>query len=975
VNKYRLPRGGRIDRTRAIRFSFDGQMFAAHPGDTLASALLANGQHLMGRSLKYHRPRGAIAAGAEEPNALVTIGTGARRTPNLRATQVEPYDGLQAFSQNRWPSLRADLGAVVGLAAPMLGAGFYYKTFMQPAGAWHRLYEPTIRRAAGLGRAPREPDPDLYTHRYAFCDVLVVGAGAAGLAAARAAAERGATVVLADEQMEAGGGLLQEAEACIDGARAAAWRDATCAAIAAHPQVRLLLRTTAFGYFLQNYVGLVERLTDHVAEKPDRMARERLWKLRARQVVLATGAIERPLVFAGNDRPGIMLAGAARAYINRWAVRLGTRAVLATADDSAYALVPELEAAGIEIAAIADLRASAGCATDRLPVRFGTEVVGTSGGLRVSGADLAPRGGGPRARIACDLLLMSGGWTPSLHLFAQSRGAIVYDAERGAFLAGTPSQDLICAGACRGLAGLQACADDGAAAGALAAARALGRPEPAQTTVSVTPAHGADAPPPGGRPRFAFVDFQNDVTQGDIVQAVREGFRSIEHVKRYTTTGMATDQGKTSSMNALAIAASTLGRPLPRVGLTTFRMPYTPVTFGALAGHQRGALFEPVRRTPMHARAEALGAVFEPVGQWLRAHHFPRAGETEEQAVARECRAVRGEAGMFDASTLGKIEVAGPDAATFLDRMYAHDLARLAPGRCRYAIMLNEAGFVMDDGVVGRLAEDRFHVTTTTSGIAAVRAQMEDFLQTEFTDLRAWLTDVTEQWAVVAVQGPRAREIVAPLVEGVDLSAFPHMSVAEPRICGVPGRLFRVSFTGELGYELNVPASEGEALWDAVYRSGAVPYGTEAMHVLRAEKGYIVIGHETDGTVTPDDLGLGSAIGRRKVDFIGARSLLLADLVAPGRMQLVGLLPEDGVSLPEEGSQLLLASGDRTAAGYVTSAYRSATLGRPFALALLAGGRARIATRVFFTVAAGPALPARVVPPVFYDPAGARLHG
>ncbi len=969
---FRLHNGGLIDRGRTWRFSFDGRSYGGHPGDTLASALLANGVHLMGRSFKYHRPRGPIASGAEEPNALVATGAGDRHTPNLRATQVELHDGLVARSQNRWPSLAFDAGSAANLLAPMLGAGFYYKTFMGPGDAWHRLYEPAIRRAAGLGTVPAGADPDIYTQLYAHCDVLVVGAGAAGLAAALAASASGARVVLADEQSACGGGLLGETVAHIDGVPADQWLEQTMATLRGRANVTILTRTTAFGYFAQNFIALAERLTDHLAAPPPGLARERLWKLRAAKVILATGAIERPLVFAGNDRPGIMLASAARDYVARWAVRPGTRAVLFTADDSGYAAAFELARAGVEIAAVADLRPQAGCDTGNLPVRLATTIHGTTGTLRVATADLASvRGGGGVERVSCDLLLMAGGWTPSLNLFSQSRGRIMFDAGRRMYLPGEPAQDVVCAGACHGVFGLAACLADGAMAG--------GGGTPAlSVSGEIVPAGGFAGAVPGTNPKKAFVDFQNDVKASDIGLAVREGFRSIEHLKRYTTTGMATDQGKTSNINALAIASQALDVAMARLGLTTFRMPATPVTFGSFAGHSRGALFDPVRHTPLHDRAVALGAVFEDVGQWKRAHHLPRPGEAVAEAVARECLAVRERAGLFDASTLGKIEVAGPDAASFLERMYVNGFAKLAPGRCRYGLMLNEAGFVMDDGVIGRLAADRFHVTTTTGGAAAALHHMEDYLQTEFTGLRCWLTSVTEQWAVIAVQGPRAQAIVAPLVEGVDLSALPHMSVAECHVAGVAARLFRVSFTGEMGFEINVPAGHGPAVWDAVWAAGRAhglePYGTEAMHVLRAEKGYIVVGQDTDGTVTPDDLGLGGMIGRAKGDFVGRRSLLRPDLVALGRMQLVGLLSEDKAVMLEEGMQIVAQSGAGSrAGGHVTSSYRSPTLGRPIALAMLAGGRARTGETVRIATASG-AVAAKVTRPVFLDPEGARPH-
>jgi len=988
VSTFRSAKGGRIDRTRTLRFRFDGIAYEGLAGDTLASALLANGVHLVGRSFKYHRPRGIVTAGAEEPNALVTVRRdAARETPNLRATQVELYEGLEAHSQNRWPSLRFDLGRANDVLSPIFPAGFYYKTFMWPRAAWAALYEPLIRRAAGLGRAPSQPDPDRYVQRFAHCDVLVVGAGPAGLAAALAAAAGGARVILADEQSEPGGSLLDGCAASVDGEMADAWLAWSLAELAGNPRVRLMPRTTVFGYFPHNILGLVERLTDHLASPADGCARERLWQVRAREVVLATGAIEQPLVFPGNDRPGVMLAGAVRSYLGRYGVRAGTRAVVVTTTDGAYRTALELANGGIGIAAIADLRAkspeaAAQAARDAgIEVIAGADVRGTRGGLRVSRIDIGGR------RLACDLVLMSGGLAPAVHLFSQSRGRLTWSDAARAFVPSVAAERAHPAGAGRGVFGLSAALADGAAAG-LAAARASGHPAPAMRfEVSggerLPESSGAAAKPPGGAGPKAFVDFQNDVTARDLALAMREGFRSVEHAKRYTTTGMATDQGKTSSLNALGLIAAELGKSVPEVGHTTFRMPYTPVSFGCLAGLARGALFDPVRTTPMHESAVRRGAVFENVGQWKRTRYFPRAGEDMHAAVARECRAVRTGVGVFDASTLGKIAVVGPGAAQFLNRLYVNDFSGLAPGRSRYGILLRDDGFIYDDGVIARLAPDRFHVTTTTGGAARVLAMMEDYRQTEWTDLQVWLTSVTEQWAVIAVQGPLARQVLAPLVQGIDLqpSALPHMAVADGRVAGAPAMVFRVSFTGELGYEINVPADHGRSVWEAVCDSGAAagitPYGTEAMHVLRAEKGYIIVGQDTDGTATPLDAGLGWAIGRRKPDFVGKRSLDRATMQSPDRKQLVGLRTRDAGVVLEEGAQLTGVPGQSApmkVIGHVTSSYASAALGHSVALAMVAGGRAREGATLYVPMPTGE-IPVTVTRPVFYDPEGARLHG
>jgi sarcosine oxidase, subunit alpha len=1002
---FRLPSGGTIDRSRPLTFKFDSKSYSGFEGDTLASALLAHGVHLAGRSFKYHRPRGIMAAGSEEPNALVDISRGGGRSaPNLRMTQVELYEGLNATSQNRWPSLAFDIGAINNLLSPLFVAGFYYKTFMGPAfirkaWVWNNIFEPVIRRAAGLGNAPCEPDPDRYANRYIHCDVLVIGAGPAGLSAARAAAGSGAKVIICDEQSRFGGSLLSEAGATIDGLAAPEWLGDTLHALKRHANVRMLPRTTAFGYFAQNFVSLAERVTEHLAEASLTEPRERLWQVRAKQVILATGAIERPLTFPDNDRPGIMLADAARIYLNRYGVLAGRNVALFTATDDAYRAALDMKKAGATIAVIADLRTGPGIVAaearaNGIQVVTGATVCGTKGKLRITSVDIGRVGETGKVSVvetvACDCLLMSAGWTPTVHLFSQSRGKLRFDEATGAFVPGQSAQDERSAGACNGAFDLAATLLEGQKAGQMAAKAAGLLPmtqQPVTVTDDVPLATGFTGATPHHRDPAtvkAFVDFQNDVTARDIVLATREGMHSIEHIKRFTTTGMATDQGKTSNMNGLAIAAAALKTPVPKVGLTTFRQPYTPTTFGLFAGLSRGQLFDPVRRTPIHGWAGEQGAAFEDVGIWKRARYFPRSGEDMHAAVARECGQVRKGAGLFDASTLGKIEIVGPDAAEFMNRLYTNTWTKLEPGRCRYGVMLTEAGFVMDDGVIGRLAHDRFHVTTTTGGASRVLHHMEDYLQTEFPELKVWLTSTTEQWAVIALQGPKARQILEPLIKGVDLShkAMPHMSVRQGQIGGVPTRLFRVSFTGELGFEINVPADFGRAVWELIWAEAqnhdAVAYGTETMHVLRAEKGYIIIGQETDGTMTPDDVGLGWAVARTKPDFVGKRGLQRKDLVAAGRKQLVGLFTADPKTVLEEGAQITAVANPATgsaALGHVTSAYWSATLQRSIALAVVANGRARMGETLHVPMPGDRSIAVTITNPVFFDPEGKRLDG
>jgi len=979
---------GRLDRNKTIRFTFDGQAFSGLRGDSLASALIANGVHLIGRSFKYHRPRGIVAAGAEEANALVTIDRGAGRvTPNVRATTQELFDGLCARSQNHWPSLKYDAMALNDALAMFFPAGFYNKTFMWPGSFWDRVYEPLIRSAAGLGRAPSEPDRDCYASSHGHCETLVIGAGPAGIAAALAASASGERVILADEQSEAGGSLLFEPDVMIDGMSAWAWLDEALAVLRSRDNVRLMTRTSVFGYYHDNFLGACQRLADHKESIENGAPRECLHRLRAGRVILATGAIERPLVFAENDRPGIMLASAARCYLNRYGVAVGETIAVFTSHDSAYQAAFDLSDAGINIAAVVDARQKisddllAQALERGIDVRVGAVVTATRGRHRIREITVSRVADGRayavREKISCDGLLMSGGWSPSVHLFSQARGGLTWRGDIGAYVPDLANEKVVCAGAVNGTFDLAEVLIEGDRAGGGNRTFAVNAPfHCGGGGFGVMPTNRNEA-------RIkAFVDFQNDVIARDIKLAVREGFRSIEHVKRYTTSGMATDQGKTSNLNALQIASAATRRPVTDVGLTTFRPPYTPTTFGCLVGHNDGALFEVTRKTPIDDWAEANGAAFEPVGLWRRARYFPRGDEDMARAVARECQAVRRSVGIFDASSLGKIEVVGPDAAEFLNRIYTASWSGLGVGRCRYGLMLGEDGYIMDDGVVGRLGEDRFHVTTTTGGAAHVLARMEDYLQTEWPELDVWLTSTTEQWAVIALSGPKTRRLLEPLVAGIDLSpgAFPHMALREAQICGIKARLFRVSFCGELGFEINVPAHCGRALWQRLVAGGRefdiTPYGTEAMHVLRAEKGFMIVGQDTDGTVSPQDMGLGWAIDRDKKDFVGKRSLARRDLTCGGRKQFVGLLTSDPNIILEEGAQIVADPDQQIPVdmiGHVTSSYWSPALGRSIALALVKDGRALIGKTIYLPMP-DETHSTQITSTVFYDPEGERLN-
>ncbi len=992
----RLEAGGLIDRSRPLEFSFDGRAYTGYAGDTLASALLANDVRLLGRSFKYHRPRGIFGAGSEEPNALVQLRSGSRHEPNLRATQVELYPGLEARSQNRWPSLAFDVGAVNNLVSRFLPAGFYYKTFMWPPSWWMR-YEQGIRRAAGLGDPALEADPDRYDKRYAHCDVLVVGAGASGLAAAKSAARGGSRVFLADEHPRLGGGLLGE-RARIDGAPALDWVASVEAELEDRDNVRLLRRSSVFGYYDHNLIAIAERRADHLPVPGPKQSRQRLWLVRAQRVVLATGAIERPLVFAANDLPGVMLASAARSYVNQFAVRPGRRAVVFTNNDSAYTAAADLRDGGVDVALVLDSRPEGPAASQRrlleeagIECLTGHAVTKALGRGGVHGVEYGPlqNGDGTVAgmlhRAECDLLCVSGGWNPTVHLFSQSRGSLRYDPKRGAFLPASSPQAVSAAGAVAGAERLSECIasglEQGAAAGGVAAGERAKVPDCEPDTEAATkPLWSVSVASAGKR----FVDLQNDVTAEDIALAVRESYRSVEHLKRYTTLGMGTDQGRTSNVNGLAILAGLRGDEIPKVGTTTFRPPYTPVTLGTLAGREVGADFAPVRYTPMHSFHEAAGASFTTAGQWLRPECYRRPGESFIDAVNREAKAVREGVGLVDVSTLGKIDLQGRDVAAFLERVYCNRWANLKVGRCRYGIMLREDGFAFDDGTTTRIGEHRFYLTTTTARAAQVMSHLEYYAQVVWPEMEVFMTSVSDQWASMALAGPRSRDVLSRVVEGCDASndGLPHLGYAEGTVVGAPVRLFRMTFSGELAYEIHTPADYGLAVWQALLDAGKdlaiVPYGTEAMTVLRIEKGHVVVGAEIDGRTTVEDLGFGRML-RQEGDYVGKRSLERPAFRDPNRPKLVGLVPSDGQTRIPRGAQIVAdpsPSPPVPMLGHVSSQTYSPNLETPIALALVQAPYAELGRELY---AASPlqeqTVKVVVSHPVFIDPEGHRPRG
>jgi sarcosine oxidase subunit alpha len=984
---YRLASGGRIDRARILNFTLEGRSLRGLGGDTLASALLAEGITLVGRSFKYHRPRGFMAAGVEEPNGLVTLGADGRRTPNVPATTVELYEGLSARRQNGWPSVDVDLMALMtSLAAPLLGAGFYYKTFMGPRrGSW-MFYEPFIRRAAGLGHALHLPDPDRYETRHAFTDVLIIGAGPAGLAAARAAAGAGARVMLIDQDFGLGGSLLAApAPGPIE-----SWRCTLEAELRAAPNLSIGLRTTALGVYDGNTVALLER-HDHAQPDAHRgRARESVITVRARAIVYATGAAERPLIFVDNDRPGIMLASAVRAYLNRFAVAAGRRALVATNNDSAYATALDLATAGVEVTVLDERARPAASLLEsargaRIEVRSGVRVERALGARAVRGVEFAAaEPGGRLERLEADLLAVSGGFSPVVHLTSHTGIKPRYSAALDAFVPGGYAPGHFGAGALTGSLTLGAALAEGGAAGAAAAAHAgYTRAVAPAPILSLDELAGFEPSPAralkrGGK---AFVDFQNDVTTADVALAHEEGYVSVEHLKRYTTLGMGTDQGKTSNVNAARLMAALRGVELPAAGTTTYRPPYTPVSIGALAGRQIGAHFRPTRRSPLHDWHLAHGATMIEAGPWLRPWYYRWAGEEVGSAYIEEMRLVRSGVGISDVSSLGKIDVQGPDAAEFLNRVYVNGFAKLPIGKARYGVMLNDDATVLDDGTTARFGETRYFMTTTTAQAGEVMSWLEFLLQTAWNDLRVHVVSVTDRWAGMSIAGPRARAALELALPGVDVSeaALPHMGVREVELEGVPLRLLRLSFSGELAYELYVPAERGIALWERLLERaaplGLKPYGLEALASLRIEKGHVA-GLELDHRNTLDDLGLGKMASNAK-PFIGRELRERPGLRSPDRWSLIGLECLEPQSRLRGGA-ILFAKGDEIKGhgrGYVTSVTWSTVLEKYIALALYQGGLRHVGEEILCVYPLkGETVRARIVSPVFLDAAGERLH-
>ena len=994
--KYRLDNIGYINRDKKISFTFNGKKYFGYEGDTLASALLANGIHLVGRSFKYHRPRGFFGAGVDEPNAKVQLYKGAKTEPNANATEVELVEGLIVKSQNCWPSVSFDFGAINNLFQKFFPAGFYYKTFMWPKSFWYKVYEPIIRKAAGLGVAPLKPDPDRYEHKYEYCDVLIAGSGPSGLASALAAAKNGARVILAEDKSRFGGSLLVD-EVTIGNKKGKEWADEAISQLKSMPNVIVKNRSQVFGYYDHNMMVMFEKTRDHI-ENPNKFTpRQKLWYIRAKEIVISTGSLERPLIFGNNDRPGILLSSAAKEYLKVYGVLVGRKPIIFTNNDSAYDTAIEFKKNGIN-PLVVDTRTNSDSSVIseaknlNIDIKFSHGIANTKGHLKVNSATIGKFNSDKSSyenleEVSCDCICVSGNWTPTVHLSSQSGNKLKFNETIDAFIPSQSRQKESTIGSANGSFTLKQALEDGFNKGFELSNKITNKNSKSTAPTSNERSYGEHdkfwcMPLPKNKHYKRFVDFQNDVAVSDIELAVREGFRSIEHVKRYTTLGMATDQGKTSNLNGLQLVSNIEGKIVPEVGHTTFRPPYTAVTIGTIVGREVGKHYRPTRKSPMHEWHEKNNAVFVDAGLWLRPRYYKQDNESLEEAAKREANNVRKNVGVCDVTSLGKIDIKGPDTAEFLNRIYTNAWMKLPVGKARYGVMLREDGIVFDDGTTTRISENHFHMTTMTAQAVNVLAHLEYYLQVVWPELNVNVLSTTEQWAGAALAGPNSRELLSKLFPETNIlnEALPFMGYKESDLFGVPARIFRISFSGELAYEINVESSYGTFMWEKIIEFGQEmniePYGTEALSTLRIEMGHVA-GSELDGRTIPYDVSLEGMLSKKK-DFIGKRSLTREAFLNPKREKVVGVIPLDKKTTIPEGSHLVKdgnASSPNPKLGHVSASCWSVEYNNPFSLAIIQDGKNRIGEKLY---AVSPLnnknIAVEIVSSHYVDPKGERVR-
>jgi len=993
---YRLDKEGYIDREKRISFKFNGKIYFGYKGDTLASALLANGIHLVGRSFKYHRPRGFIGAGVDEPNAKVQLYKGAKTEPNALATEIELVEGLIAKSQNCWPSVSFDFGAINNLLNKFFPAGFYYKTFMWPKNFWYKIYEPIIRKAAGLGVAPLKPDPDRYEHKFEYCDVLIAGSGPSGLAAALSAAKNGASVILAEDKPRFGGSLLTD-EVTIGNKKGKDWADEAISELKSMSNVIVKNRSQVFGYYDHNMMVMVEKTKDHLENPHQFIPRQKLWYIRAKEVIISTGSIERPLVFGNNDRPGIMLASAAKEYIKVYGVLVGKKPIVFTNNDSAYDCAIEFKKNGIN-PLVLDVRNNSDSSVVKeaknlnIDIRFSHGIANTKGYLRVNSVTIGKLNNDKSGyenlqNISCDSVCVSGNWTPTVHLSSQSGNKLKFDENINAFIPNKPRQNENTIGSAKGTFTLKQSLEDGFKQGYELSKKITGNDTKSSIPSSNEKNYNQHdkfwcMPLPKNKRYKRFVDFQNDVAVSDIELAMREGFRSIEHVKRYTTLGMATDQGKTSNLNGLQLVSNIENKIVPEVGHTTFRPPYTPITIGAIVGREVGKHYRPTRKSPMHLWHEKNNAVFVDAGLWLRPRYYNQGNESLHEASKREATNVRNNVGVCDVTSLGKIDIKGPDSAEFLNRVYTNSWMKLPIGKARYGVMLREDGIIFDDGTTTRISENHFHMTTTTAQAVNVLAHLEYYLQVVWPELDVNVLSTTEQWAGAALAGPNSRDLLGKIFPNIDVSneGLPFMGYKESDLSGVPARIFRISFSGELAYEINVESGYGVFMWEKIMELGKEmqiePYGTEALSTLRIEMGHVA-GSEIDGRTIPSDLSLDGMLSKKK-DFIGKRSLNREAFLSTDREKIVGVVPLDKKTMIPEGSHLVkdnMAPLPNLKLGHISASCWSVEYNNPFSLAILKDGKNKIGEKLFaLSPLKNKSIPVEIVSSHYVDSKGERAR-